>query len=87
MDPKLRPSFADIVRHLEEILEREIEHERDSLTGDNDKKTVNKGTAVMKSNLFIYHFIYETLNGVKSAQSAYSVLCTATWGQPGFGRG
>lgn len=46
MDPKLRPSFADIVRHLEEILEREIEHERDSLTGDNDKKTVNKGEKV-----------------------------------------
>ncbi|XP_019963551.2 dual specificity testis-specific protein kinase 2 isoform X1 [Paralichthys olivaceus] len=47
MDPKLRPSFPDNVRHLEEILARlkveEMEHECVSLSGDNDKKTIPKG--------------------------------------------
>lgn len=48
MDPKLRPSFPDIVRHLEEILVRlkveEMEHECAPLSGDNnDKKTIAKG--------------------------------------------
>lgn len=47
MDPKLRPSFSDIVRHLEEILARlkveEMEQECVPLGGDNDKKTVPKG--------------------------------------------
>lgn len=47
MDPKLRPSFPDIVRHLEEILARlkveEMEHECVPLSGDNDMKTIPKG--------------------------------------------
>ncbi|XP_030015356.1 dual specificity testis-specific protein kinase 2 [Sphaeramia orbicularis] len=47
MDPKLRPSFSDIGKHLEEILARlkveEMERERDSVTGDNEKKTITKG--------------------------------------------
>ncbi|CAN9503028.1 unnamed protein product [Ophioblennius macclurei] len=42
MDPKLRPSFPDIVRHLEEIITRlkieEMEHECVPLGGENDKK-------------------------------------------------
>ena len=48
MDPKLRPSFPEIVRHLEEILARlkveEMEHECVPLSADNnDKKTIPKG--------------------------------------------
>lgn len=47
MDPKLRPSFTENVRHLEEILVRlkveEMEHECVPLSGDNDKKTIPKG--------------------------------------------
>lgn len=47
MDPKLRPSFPDIVMHLEEILAHlkveEMEHECVPLSGDNDKKTIPKG--------------------------------------------
>ncbi|KAF1384087.1 hypothetical protein PFLUV_G00138640 [Perca fluviatilis] len=50
MDPKLRPSFPDIVRHLEEILARlkveEMEHECVPLSGDNDKKTIPKGEKI-----------------------------------------
>ncbi|XP_029970970.1 dual specificity testis-specific protein kinase 2 [Salarias fasciatus] len=42
MDPKLRPSFPDIVRHLEEIIARlkveEMEQECVPLGGENDKK-------------------------------------------------
>ncbi|XP_074508194.1 dual specificity testis-specific protein kinase 2 [Sebastes fasciatus] len=47
MDPKLRPSFPDNVKHLEEILARlkveEMEHECVPLSGENDKKTIPKG--------------------------------------------
>uniref|UniRef100_A0A665USZ5 dual-specificity kinase n=1 Tax=Echeneis naucrates TaxID=173247 RepID=A0A665USZ5_ECHNA len=54
MDPKLRPSFPDIVRHLEEILARlkveEMEQECVSLSGENDKKTVPKGTAATQND-------------------------------------
>ncbi|XP_070829865.1 dual specificity testis-specific protein kinase 2 [Chaetodon trifascialis] len=50
MDPKLRPSFPDIVRHLEEILARlkveEMEQECVQLSGDNDKKTIAKGEKI-----------------------------------------
>ncbi|KAK9538517.1 hypothetical protein VZT92_003680 [Zoarces viviparus] len=50
MDPKLRPSFPDIVRHLEGVVAalkvEEMEHECDSLSGDNDKKTVSKGEKI-----------------------------------------
>ncbi|XP_038573349.1 dual specificity testis-specific protein kinase 2 [Micropterus salmoides] len=49
MDPKLRPSFPDIVRHLEEILARlkvEEMHECVPLSGDNDKKTIPKGEKI-----------------------------------------
>ncbi|XP_068587454.1 dual specificity testis-specific protein kinase 2 [Cebidichthys violaceus] len=50
MDPKLRPSFPDIVRHLEGIVAglkvEEMEHECDPLSGDNDKKTVSKGEKI-----------------------------------------
>ncbi|XP_042353010.1 dual specificity testis-specific protein kinase 2-like [Plectropomus leopardus] len=50
MDPKLRPSFPDIVRHLEEILARlkveEMEQECVPLSGDNDKKTTPKGDKI-----------------------------------------
>lgn len=49
MDPKLRPSFPDIVKHLEEILARlkvdEMEHEGTPLSGDNDKKTTPNGNS------------------------------------------
>ncbi len=49
MDPKLRPSFPDIVRNLEEILARlkveEMEHECAPLSGD-DKKSMPKGSCV-----------------------------------------
>ncbi|KAK5860346.1 hypothetical protein PBY51_021832 [Eleginops maclovinus] len=50
MDPKLRPSFTENVRHLEEILVRlkveEMEHECVSLSGENDKKTIPKGEKI-----------------------------------------
>ncbi|XP_071774651.1 dual specificity testis-specific protein kinase 2 [Centroberyx gerrardi] len=50
MDPKLRPSFPDIVRRLEEILARlkaeEVERDRVPLSGDNDKKTIPKGEKI-----------------------------------------
>lgn len=51
MDPKLRPSFPEIVRHLEEILARlkveEMEHECVPLSADNnDKKTIPKGEKI-----------------------------------------
>uniref|UniRef100_A0A667WLN1 dual-specificity kinase n=1 Tax=Myripristis murdjan TaxID=586833 RepID=A0A667WLN1_9TELE len=50
MDPKLRPSFPDIVRRLEEILARlkaeEMERDRIALSGDNDKKTIPKGEKI-----------------------------------------
>lgn len=53
MDPKLRPSFPDIVRHLDEILARlkveEMEHECAPLGGDNDKKTIPKGSSAAPS--------------------------------------
>lgn len=47
MDPKLRPSFSDIVKDLDGILVRlkleEMEHGDAKLSGDNDKKTICKG--------------------------------------------
>lgn len=46
MDPKLRPSFSDIVKYLEEVLARgveELQHEGVSLSVDNDKKTMANG--------------------------------------------
>lgn len=50
MDPKLRPSFSDLVRHLEEIFAHlkveDMEHECVPLTGDNDKKTIAKGEKI-----------------------------------------
>ncbi|KAM3866140.1 dual specificity testis-specific protein kinase 2 [Diretmus argenteus] len=50
MDPKLRPSFPDIVKRLEEILARlkaeEMERNHVSLSGDNDKKTIPKGEKI-----------------------------------------
>ncbi|XP_035527216.1 dual specificity testis-specific protein kinase 2 isoform X1 [Morone saxatilis] len=50
MDPKLRPSFPDIVRNLEEILARlkveEMQHECVPLSGDNDKKSIPKGEKI-----------------------------------------
>lgn len=50
MDPKLRPSFSDIVRRLEEVLARlkveEMQQEDlpPSLGGDTDKKTAANGS-------------------------------------------
>ncbi|XP_062284176.1 dual specificity testis-specific protein kinase 2 [Scomber scombrus] len=51
MDPKLRPSFPDIVKDLEKILAllkvEEMEHECVPLSGDNnDKKTTPKGDKI-----------------------------------------
>ncbi|XP_070989845.1 dual specificity testis-specific protein kinase 2-like [Oncorhynchus clarkii lewisi] len=50
MDPKLRPSFPELVKRLEEILCRlkaeESERERIPLCGDIDKKTIPKGDKV-----------------------------------------
>ncbi|TKS79462.1 Dual specificity testis-specific protein kinase 2 [Collichthys lucidus] len=51
MDPKLRPSFPEIVRHLEEILARlkvkATEHECVPLSGDNnDRRTIPKGEKI-----------------------------------------
>ncbi|KAM3604105.1 uncharacterized protein V6R79_006513 [Siganus canaliculatus] len=50
MDPKLRPSFPDIVKHLEEILARlkveEMNNESVPLIADTDKKTISKGEKV-----------------------------------------
>lgn len=61
MDPKLRPSFSDIVRHLEEIFARlkvvEMEHECVQLSGDNDKKTIPKGNSTVHT-LGIYHLSF-----------------------------
>ena len=58
MDPKLRPSFPDIVRNLEEILARlkveEMEHECVSLSGDIDKKTIPKGNSTSASDHFSF---------------------------------
>ncbi|XP_041659795.1 dual specificity testis-specific protein kinase 2 isoform X2 [Cheilinus undulatus] len=50
MDPKLRPSCVDIVRHLEEILARlkveELVNECVPLSVDNDKKSIAKGEKI-----------------------------------------
>lgn len=50
MDPKLRPSFPDIVRQLEDILAQlkvvEMENECVSLGGDNEKKAIPKGEKI-----------------------------------------
>ncbi|XP_043989658.1 dual specificity testis-specific protein kinase 2 isoform X1 [Gambusia affinis] len=50
MDPKLRPSFTDIVRQLEEILARlkvvEMENDSVSLTSDNEKKAMSKNEKI-----------------------------------------
>ncbi|KAM8851019.1 dual specificity testis-specific protein kinase 2 [Spinachia spinachia] len=50
MDPKLRPSFPDIAKHLEGILAGpkvgEAELESDPLGGDIDKKTASKGEKI-----------------------------------------
>ncbi|KAM7379714.1 hypothetical protein PAMP_005245 [Pampus punctatissimus] len=51
MDPQLRPSFLDIVKHLEGILSRlkaeEMDYECVPLGGDNnDKKTIPKGEKI-----------------------------------------
>ncbi|KAM6918541.1 dual specificity testis-specific protein kinase 2 [Xenentodon cancila] len=50
MDPKLRPSFSDIVRHLEEIHTclkvKEMTQECLQLSGENEKKTVPKGEKI-----------------------------------------
>ncbi|CAJ1072865.1 dual specificity testis-specific protein kinase 2 [Xyrichtys novacula] len=50
MDPKLRPSCQDIVRHLEEILARlkveELVHECVPLSVENDKKSIPKGDKI-----------------------------------------
>uniref|UniRef100_UPI0037E73A60 dual specificity testis-specific protein kinase 2 isoform X2 n=1 Tax=Semicossyphus pulcher TaxID=241346 RepID=UPI0037E73A60 len=50
MDPKLRPSCPEIVRHLEEILARlkveELVHECVPLSVDNDKKSIPKGEKI-----------------------------------------
>lgn len=49
MDPKLRPSFSDIVKHLEEVLARlkveELQREGAPLSGDSDKKTTANGNS------------------------------------------
>lgn len=68
MDPNLRPSFVEIVRHLEEILARlkveQMEHERVQLSGDNDKKTMPKGNCcsnkiiLCDSGSFCFHFSF-----------------------------
>lgn len=53
MDPKLRPSFPDIVKHLDGILSsvklEEMEHRDAKLSGDSVKKTIREGksTAVI----------------------------------------
>lgn len=53
MDPKLRPSFPEIVRHLEEILAglkvKATEHECVPLSGDNDRRTIPKGNSTVQS--------------------------------------
>ncbi|XP_068604517.1 dual specificity testis-specific protein kinase 2 [Brachionichthys hirsutus] len=50
MDPKLRPSFPENVRHLEELLAclkvEDMKHESVPLGGDNDKKIVPKGEKI-----------------------------------------
>ncbi|XP_056148951.1 dual specificity testis-specific protein kinase 2 [Lampris incognitus] len=47
MDPKLRPSFPDIVSRLEEILARlEVECNRAALSGDQDKKSTPKSEKI-----------------------------------------
>lgn len=55
MDPKLRPSFPDIVRQLEDILAQlkvvEMENECVSLGGDNDKKAIPKGRSTMSASV------------------------------------
>lgn len=62
MDPKLRPSFSDLVRHLEEIFARlkveDMEHECVLLTGDNDKKTIAKGNSPPPSHSHIKLQLY-----------------------------
>ena len=49
MDPKLRPSFPEIVKYLEKILARlkveEMEEEGVSFNVDNDRKTMPKGSS------------------------------------------
>lgn len=60
MDPKLRPSFIDIVRHLEEILARlkveQMEHECVQHSADNDKKTIPKGNCVVQTKQYFQFY-------------------------------
>lgn len=62
MDPKLRPSFPDIVRNLEEILARlkveEMQHECVPLSGDNDKKSIPKGKSAAQNLWGRDHFSF-----------------------------
>lgn len=54
MDPKLRPSFQDIVRHLEEVLVQlkveDMQHACVALSGEADKKMIPKGTTAAPSS-------------------------------------
>ncbi|XP_024135302.1 dual specificity testis-specific protein kinase 2 [Oryzias melastigma] len=50
LDPKLRPSFQDIVRHLEDVLAHlkveDMQHDCVALSGEADKKTIPKGEKI-----------------------------------------
>lgn len=73
MDPKLRPSFHDIVKHLDGILVclklEEIEHRDAKLSGDNDKKTIRKGKRTAENCDVVRQWEWE------ENHSKQSVLC------------
>jgi len=62
MDPKLRPSFPDLVKRLEEIQIQlkadDSERERMLLTaGEVEKKSMPKGACLfMQTHLFLYRY-------------------------------
>lgn len=53
MDPKLRPSFPEIVKDLDGILVclnlEDMEHRDAQPGGDNDKKTIHKGKSTTEN--------------------------------------
>lgn len=53
MDPKLRPSFPDIIKDLDGILVclklEDMEPRDAKMSGDNDKKTIHKGKSTAEN--------------------------------------
>lgn len=72
MNPKLRPSFPDILKHLDEIQAcvkvEEMEHGDAKLSGGDDKKTISKGkrhSNEMGCGKSTFHLL-STINNIRS---------------------